>query len=194
MNSPEQIPAQSAPNTVGAEALPPDASAIVVLIDKEKADAMAAWCTLTAIISEMRQRTLRVVSGATPPAHQARRNPRLLVFQDALEDLAELMDREIPLHPEAAEWWRNSRNTLLPGADEMRDDLRRLDRLVEQIEADAGMTSDTPDDPDAPKLRAIDKIENIVAAFKDVAERLQETVNVQRERIVHLQHRNARRN
>lgn len=140
------------------------------------ADAMAAWCTLTAIICEMRSRTLRVVTGATPPMHQPRRNPRLLVFQDALEDLAELLDRDLPTHPEAVEWWHNRRSTLLPDADEMRSDLRRLDRLVEQLEADAGMTSDTPDDPAAPKLRSIDKIEGIVHALKDVAERLQQTV------------------
>lgn len=181
--------------------MPPPVGKTLELIEAELSkagptieEATAAWCTISAIIAEMRQRTMRLVSGALNPAHKARNNPRLLVFQDALEDLAELLDRELPLHPEAAEWWHNRRSTLMPDADEMRSDLRRLDRLVEQIEAEAAMASETPDDATAPKLRAIDKIEGIVNGLRDVASRLQETVIAQRERIVSLQRLKAQRN
>ena len=128
--------------------------------DIEKAK--AAFATLTGCVLEMRARVETLVAGVRmlPPQLQTRRNKKVVVFADAVEDVAELLDKQLPLQPEAVEWW-NNRNGEMTEAKQMRTDLRVVDDLVAELEKETGAEPL----PGADKLRPIEKLADITAAM-----------------------------
>jgi hypothetical protein len=141
------------------EAVPPATT------DVEKAH--AAFATISVCLIEHKERVLHLLNGVrqVPPQMQTRRNKRVLVFLDALEDMAELIEKDLPLAPEAVEWW-NARNGEVTLGKEMRSDMRRLADLVADMEKEAGMTAQ----PGAEQLRPIDKIEDMTVAMRQALE------------------------
>lgn len=102
-------------------------------------EATAAWCTLLTIVSEMRSRLQHVINGAQahrPPGMKIR-NPRVLVFEDALADLADILDKKLPEHAEAAAWWA-TRHAEIETTREMRLELMRYDRMLHEFEERLG--------------------------------------------------------
>lgn len=108
--------------------------------EQELQRALAGFGTAWLLAAEMRLRLKNVIDGAQAhrPPNVKPRHPRVLVFEDALTDLAELLDQKLPTHAEAVDHW-NARQQENAAATAMRMELHRYDRMLEEFEARLGV-------------------------------------------------------
>lgn len=143
----------AARSLAGNPATVPDQPA-AELTELEKAT--MAWAGLTLAYFELRNRCRALIANAQVHAPTAgKRNARILVFADRLQDLSELLgDAPPPTAAEAVTFWQN-REQQTEEVAELRRMSYRLNGIVQRLETQAGIEPREDKTPDLVKLEGM---------------------------------------